>query len=182
MALNEKQKRFCLEYLKCMNATEAARKAGYGAPKSQGSRLLTYAGVQQELKTQFVKKNSNLNQDVKAILQELRRLAFSDITNYLEFHRSGVDLKDSKDLKPEHTRAISEVSQSHTQFGTNIKFKLYDKPKAIELLGRYHKMFVEQVEHTGKDGGPIDLTAPLNDAEKTELDRLRAKLGQNKKR
>ena len=43
MALNPKQKKFCHHFLKCMNATEAAEKAGYGkkGARQQAHRLLT---------------------------------------------------------------------------------------------------------------------------------------------
>lgn len=39
--MNGRQKAFADEYVKCGNATEAARRAGYKQPKQQGSRLLT---------------------------------------------------------------------------------------------------------------------------------------------
>ena len=29
-----------------------------------------------------------------------------------------------------------------------------DKLKALELVGKYHKLFTDKVEQTGKDGGP----------------------------
>jgi len=33
--------------------------------------------------------------------------------------------------------------------------QLKDKLKALELLGRYHKLFAERHEHSGPGGGPI---------------------------
>ena len=37
----------------------------------------------------------------------------------------------------------------------NVTLRLGDKLRALELLGKYHKLFTEEIEHTGKDGGPI---------------------------
>lgn len=45
MALNRKRRVFIEEYLKCWNATEAARVAGYKHPDRQGSRLLSFPDV-----------------------------------------------------------------------------------------------------------------------------------------
>jgi phage terminase small subunit len=36
-----------------------------------------------------------------------------------------------------------------------IEFKLADKKGPLELLGKYHKLFTDKVEHTGKDGEPL---------------------------
>jgi hypothetical protein len=41
------------------------------------------------------------------------------------------------------------------QTGLLKKIKFWDKNKAIEMLAKHLKMFVEKHEHTGKDGGPI---------------------------
>lgn len=44
-ALPAKRRKFALEYLACLNATEAARRAGYRTPRQEGSRLLTNADI-----------------------------------------------------------------------------------------------------------------------------------------
>lgn len=51
MALTEKQRRFVEAYMgqAAGNATEAARVAGFGNPKSQGSRLLTFVDVKKAI-------------------------------------------------------------------------------------------------------------------------------------
>lgn len=45
MALTEKQKKFVDEYIVTLNATEAARRAGYSNPHVQGPRLLANVRV-----------------------------------------------------------------------------------------------------------------------------------------
>lgn len=51
MSLTAKQEMFCQEYLKDLNATQAAIRAGYSekAAKEQGSRLLTKANIQERV-------------------------------------------------------------------------------------------------------------------------------------
>lgn len=46
MALNSRQARFVEEYLVSLNATDAARLAGYAHPNAQGPRLLVNGSVQ----------------------------------------------------------------------------------------------------------------------------------------
>lgn len=50
--LNEKQKAFCEHYASCLNATEAAKRAGYSSKTaySQGQRLLKNVEVSNYLK------------------------------------------------------------------------------------------------------------------------------------
>jgi phage terminase small subunit len=48
-----------------------------------------------------------------------------------------------------------------TQYGTNIKFKLHDKLRALELLGKHLGMFVER--HAGPEGGPIPVEHTFTD-------------------
>lgn len=70
--LNEKQKAFCEHYASCLNATEAAKRAGYSSKTaySQGQRLLKNVEVKE-----YICKLSNAN--------KTRRVA--SITEVLEF-------------------------------------------------------------------------------------------------
>lgn len=69
------------------------------------------------------------------------------------------------ELKPffKDTRKLSAAAKSLyagvkiTKDG--IEVKIHSKDKMIELLGKHLGMFKEKVEHTGKDGGPIQTEA-----------------------
>ena len=80
MALNDKQQRFVDEYLKDLNATQAAIRAGYSAKTAYAiaEKLLRKVEIQQAV--QDAKKarseRTEINQD--RVLQELARLAFFD--------------------------------------------------------------------------------------------------------
>eukprot|EP00456_Euglypha_rotunda_P042666 TRINITY_DN33316_c0_g1_i10.p1 TRINITY_DN33316_c0_g1~~TRINITY_DN33316_c0_g1_i10.p1 ORF type:complete len:218 (+),score=49.37 TRINITY_DN33316_c0_g1_i10:26-679(+) len=73
-----------------------------------------------------------------------------DIQEVLE---SAVLLVPSDDLDEDTAAAISEVAQ--TQHGIKIKF--HDKKAALTDLGKMLGMFVDKVEHTGKNGGPVEM-------------------------
>jgi phage terminase small subunit len=42
-----------------------------------------------------------------------------------------------------------------------------DKIRAYELLGKYHKLFVDKIEATGKDGEPISVVFNLSPAKES---------------
>jgi phage terminase small subunit len=79
MALNNRRKAFCREYVKDWNAKEAAMRAGYSAhtAKQQGHRLLTNVYCREEidrLSTDIADQN---DVETGEIISGLRRIAFA---------------------------------------------------------------------------------------------------------
>ena len=68
--MNQRQRAFCEAYLKCGNAAEAARKAGYSArtARSIGQRQLTYAANREYL----ADRNAEIMAENTATLEEIR--------------------------------------------------------------------------------------------------------------
>lgn len=156
--LTNKQARFCEEYMKDLNTSAAARRAGYSPSVSgkQGPRLLTYPHVQDEL-ARLKKKISDKNEGLaQQVIDELKKIAFSNVQDYIAGGNSIVDLSE---LKAEKTAAVSAIKKSTTTFGTEdnggiketIEFKLWDKGNALERLGRHLGIF----EADNKQKGPV---------------------------
>jgi len=144
--LTEKQQRFCLEFLKDFNATQAYKRAGYsaktdGAVRTQSCKLMTNPNIQAEIARLRFERSTASNVTIERTLQELARVAFSDITNSLSFSSDGVVLKDSKDLPEDVTAAINSVSSSVTNnegaITTSFNLKQHDKLRALTLLADY---------------------------------------------
>ena len=57
-------------------------------------------------------------------------------------------------MSDDDAAAVAEVSQTITETGGSIKAKMYDKQRALELLGRHLGMFVEKKQ--------IELDATVN--------------------
>lgn len=79
--LNERQNKFCLEYLKDFNATQSAKRAGYSerSAKVTAAKMLTNANLLKridELKMKQVKK-SELK--IEAIIKELMKIGFAKV-------------------------------------------------------------------------------------------------------
>lgn len=164
--LNAKQARFVQEYLKDLNITQAALRAGY-KPKSaevQGSRLLRHAGVaaavQEGMKRRA--KRAEVTQDM--VLNELKRVAFSSMAKLADWGPNGVRLKDSSTLDEDDKASVQEVTETITKEGGSQKIKQYDKVRALELLGRHLGMWNDKLKL--EDDRPLE---EMSDSELNDL-------------
>lgn len=145
MALTEKQKRFVAEYLVDLNATKAAKRAGYSEKTAaeQACRLLTNVKVQEAIQKAMEERQYRTGITQDRVLQELADIGFSRTTDFVRIDGCGrVILTPTEDLTEEQQRAIAGIKDG--KFG--VELKLHDKIRALELLGQHLGMF------TGKDG------------------------------
>lgn len=140
--LTDKQKRFVAEYLVDLNATAAARRAGYSEKTAceQAARLLANAKVQaavQEAK-QARQERTEITQDM--VLRETAKLAFFDIRKM--FGKNGKPL-DISELDADTSAAlvgldVHDIADNDGDYvGFVKKYKMADKLKALELLGKH---------------------------------------------
>lgn len=73
MSLNEKQKAFCEFYAACLNATEAAKKAGYSEKTaySIGQRLLKHVETQKYIQQLATRSKTDRIATIDEVLQYL---------------------------------------------------------------------------------------------------------------
>lgn len=134
--------------------------------EAQGSRYFNNEHTQQYLQeaTSEVAKRADVTQE--RILQELACLGFYDIRKL--FNDDGSP-KAVSELDDDTARAIVgldavNIGNSEAGVGQILKLKLADKRSALVDMGKHIGMFKERIEHTGKDGGPIE-TKELTDNE-----------------
>lgn len=158
--MDSRRRRFVREYLKDLNATEAAKRAGYSEHTAhvQGSRLLKNARIAQLLVETGKKLDDSSIMNAKEVLAELTKLSRY---NMADFMRTGEDGQprgvDISELTRDQAAAIQEVTVDTTGgSGDGVrrqvlrtKFKLADKGLNLERLGRYHKLFTDKVEVSG---------------------------------
>lgn len=148
--LTDKQRLFCLYYVRCFNATRAYRKAygsSYETAMANGSELLRNTKIQEEI---HKLKQNRLNAEMMEesdIVQKYMDIAFADITDFVEFGNSTytdgetqeeiqysyVNLKNSNSVDG---TLISEVSKGRD----GAKIKLADRMKALEWLSNYFEI------------------------------------------
>jgi phage terminase small subunit len=158
--LTERQRLFCLYYVKIFNATQSAIKAGYSPDTAHviGHENLRKPKIADEIR----RLKGNMTQDVFVdavdVLQKWIKIAFADITDFLTFGQKEVPvigafgpLKDDKgqplteiinyiDIKESNQvdgSILSEVKQGRD----GISIKLADKMKALEKLSAYFDLF-----------------------------------------
>lgn len=135
-ALPDKQARFVEEYLIDLNATQAAIRAGYSekTARQQAYQLLGRAHIQDAILEAKQRRTERTEVTQDAVVEELRRIAFSLMTNVASWSDGSVVLKDSADLPEEVVAAVAEINRTASRSGVNVKVKLHSKLKALELL------------------------------------------------
>ncbi|MDP9159476.1 MAG: terminase small subunit [Acidobacteriota bacterium] len=156
--LAKRHEKFAKEYVRDLNATRAAKAAGYSqsTAASQGSRLLTKSKIQRLVDRETSKWASKCDISIEMVAEGLRKQGFYDPRAF--YHEDG-SLKSVPELDEETAFALAgfetEKLYQHyakgaaQEIGTISKVKMADRTRALELLGRHLKMFTDKVEHTG---------------------------------
>jgi phage terminase small subunit len=167
--LQDRQEKFCLEYLKDMNATQAAVRAGYSRRtcEVQGPRLLGNVRIAARVQQLLQKRNEKLELKTDDVLRELLRIATVDVSKI--YGPDGL-LLPIHEMPEDVRRAIAGVDVLSHGDGETVwttkKVRFWDKTKALELLAKVLKLLTENVNVSGS----------LN------LEQLLAKAGQPKEK
>lgn len=170
--LQEAQKRFADEYLISFNPGDAYQRAGYKAKGktaiSAASRLLDNPNVQRYLASRRAELGAQMKADQEGVMYRLIQMAMGDIR---QLYRDDGSMKDMSELTADQAAMIQgyEVfeefegkGQDRVFVGYTKKVKFVPKLEAIKALGMTMGMFTKKVEHTGKDGRPIQTEAQLS--------------------
>ena len=144
MALTPKQERFVQEYLVDLNATAAAKRAGYSEKTAgeQAARLLTNVKIQLAIQEaqKLLRNRTEITQDM--VIRETAKLAFFDIRKMFDKDGKPLDISNLDDdtaaaLVGLDVQDVYEFNNDEKQFiGYVKKYKMADKLKALELLGK----------------------------------------------
>lgn len=165
--MTAKDERFVAEYLACLDPKEAALKAGFSLSmanskayqwvSSSKAKPLVFAAI----RAGFQKTAAKLEVTSENVINELRKLGFSDIRKAVRWRNSevaettdkgktitvrpSVEFIDSDQIDDDTAGAISEVS-----VGANgqLKMKFYDKRAALVDLGKVTGVFADGVDVT----------------------------------
>lgn len=150
--LSDKEKLFCLHYIKYFNGAKAARAAGYEITRDRQTayRLMHTPKIQAEIQRLKLGKLNRVMLDEDDIFQRMIDIAFADVTDFVEFRREmtpvmtafGPLVVDGETVMKPVNRVwfrdsdnvdgtlISEIKQGKD--GASIK--LHDKMKALQWL------------------------------------------------
>lgn len=167
--LTDKQRLFCLHYVKCFNATKAYQKAygvDYLTANAHGYEMLSNVVIREEI---LRLKQNRLNRemlDESDIFQKYMDIAFADITDFVEFGREEIpvmtmygplEIKDDetgekiKVTKEVNTVRFKEHEEVDGTLITEVKqgrdgasLKLADRMKALEWLDAHMGLATEE--------------------------------------
>ena len=191
--LTDKQRLFCIYYVKYWNAGKAAKKAGYNCSYPNGfyeigCQLLKNPQVKEEIDR--IKKSivDNIAIEAMAVFQKYIDIAFSDITDYVKFGQRQEQVIGAfgpvyegkgKDKKPVMQTVnyidLSESSEVDGSLITEVKqgkdgisIKLADKMRALEFLTKYFDLLPDHHKRR------IEEERLKIDRERLELDKKKA--------
>jgi phage terminase small subunit len=165
--LTRKQRVFIDEYLKCWNAAESARRAGYSEKTaySVGWENLRKPEISEAIKSRL----DEVHMSADEVLKLLADMARGDMGDFIDASGVGfcLDLRDAKEQG--RTKLIKKIKQKTTTFLAKsesdedrevheLEIELYDAQAALEKIGKHHKLFTESIEVGGKDGKILTIT------------------------
>lgn len=150
--LTDKQAAFVDHYVMTWNATEAARRAGYGGDDTSlasiGWENLRKPAIQEAIAQVIGERVMGRDE----VLARLSDQAGVDMSDFLKINgRVVVDLKRAKELGKLHL--IKKIKKG--PYGWEIE--LVDSQAALEKIGRALGIFDDKLKITGADGGPLEI-------------------------
>ena len=141
MALTEKQKRVCDEYLVDLNGTQAAIRAGYSekTAKQIAQQNLTKLDIQEYIKKRMAEKEDALIAKQDEVLQTLTR-----VLRRQEMDTVVVTCKERSSRYDENGKKV--IVEKEAPRVVQIPTRVNDLNKAAELLGRRYGLYTEKIE------------------------------------
>jgi len=157
MALSPKHRKFCEEYLRLWNATDAYLaaypKSSRDSARRDGSRLLTNADIAAEIQMRVEELALSANE----VLVRLAEHARADYKDFLAVAENG-DIALNMEKAEGKTHLIKRVTQRRTVRTTKdtqidetvLSVELHDAQAALVQLGKHHKLFTDNVQQSGE--------------------------------
>ena len=145
--LSKADERFCQEYIIDLNGAQAYIRAGHkvsaSTAKVNASRMLTFANVQARIQQLIEERSKRTEITADKVIKELGRVAFSNMKEYAEWDKNGVDLKPSSELTEAQAVVVEAVKETVSKEGGTLSIKLFNKLNALEMLSKYFNLFKE---------------------------------------
>nr|BDD44727.1 PBSX phage terminase small subunit [bacterium] len=172
--LTDKQRLFCVYYIKSFNQTMAAIKAGYSPDRAHvtGSELVRNSKVAAEIRRLKGEMQQGVFIDAMDVLNKYIKIAFADITDFATFGKREIEVMN--DLGEVEQKEVNYVDFNESTMidGTiitevkqgkdGISVKLADKMKALDMLSKYFDLLSD------------------NDKKRLEEEKLKAEIAKTK--
>ena len=145
--LNDRQERFCYEYVLHLNATKAAINAGYSEATARqiGCENLTKPNIQERIRRMQDNLSETAELSALRVLKEHEKIAFTSIAH---LHRTWITRTDFESLTDDQKSAIKSISTKivKANIGSKdepeivdveyVKIELFDKQKSLDAINQ----------------------------------------------
>nr|DAH34286.1 MAG TPA: Terminase small subunit [Caudoviricetes sp.] len=141
--LTAKQQRFVDEYLIDLNATQAAIRAGYSpqTAQEQGSQNLSKLMVSEAIDKALAARSRRTGITQDRVLRELAKVAFVNANDVIDPDSATVRADATEDDLACIQAVKVKTSESEMGSSSEREIKLYDKMRALEMLGKHLGLF-----------------------------------------
>ena len=163
-ALSPKQLRFIDEYLIDLDATKAARRAGYSGKTAKiiGCQNLTKLNLAQEIEARQQALSLKTNLTAERILAEIVKIGYANMADYIRISKEGEPYIDLSTMTRDQAAALSETQVEDYTEGRGkdqrkvrrVKIKFHDKGTALLYLAKYRNLFKE---HESSKPKPVNI-------------------------
>ena len=147
MTVNDRDRRFCEEYLIDLNAKRAALRAGFAPSTAKDASMWINPqhpekpALRVEIDRLMAERSRRTGVSADRVVRELARIAFADLTDVLDITASDV----RGDIGRDDSAALARIKRRQTADGVECEIHMHDKNRALELLGKHLGLFTENV-------------------------------------
>ena len=154
--LNVKQQRFVIEYVRDLNATAAARRAGYTG-STRGSELVHSPRVAEEIQRHLDAKAEAARLDAVKVLDHAVKMLSADIADIMTDKGAYKPISEWPLIWRQMLSACDVTTVRNAkgdEIGAVTRTKFADRVKVLELIGRHInvKAFVSPQDEQAKNG------------------------------
>ena len=160
--LTDREQAYVDAYVNTFSATEAAERAGLGngnrkSCREQGHRMRHKPHVAAAI-AKLIEQRSGATRS--RVIEEVSRLAFSNIGHVLEVKNGALVVKDHASLDDDTLATVASVEETVNERGyRTLRVKQHDRLAALGLLAKILGINTSKVEVSGPGGQPITLEA-----------------------
>lgn len=155
--LTDKQVHLCLKYMETGDKRKACKAMGYNLRKRGAERIFSDDGIPAAIAYLEDMRARRLMLNSDRVLDEICSVAFAKLGDYVTYDNASIVVKSSDEVD---TRALSEVNMTASKDGSmEIKVKMLDKMRALELLGKHLRLFAEDPKGAAKS---VNVTVNYN--------------------
>jgi len=142
-ALTVKQENFCIEYVKCGNASEAYRrvydsKGNIHTVNRSAHELMQNPAITARVEELMKDYGASAGRVIKRLVQGIE-------FDFRKLYREDGTLKRPEELDDDTAKAV--VGVKYDSDGNLVEYKIIDVKGCAELIGKHLKLFTDRVEH-----------------------------------